>query len=150
MNHFLLANRRYARNMPVMESEAGRYGIHAMELLINEMLKQGADHRNLRAKVFGGGDVLRNYRGEKDNFFLVGQVNCHFVQEFLRNERIPITASHLGGDHGRVVHFRSSDYAAHMKPISHARDAKVVQLEHNFWEKRIQDHEQEQTDIELW
>ena len=66
MNHFLLANRRYTRDTPVIESEAGRYGIHAMELLINEMLKQGAQRSNLKAKVFGGGDVLRYYKGGQD------------------------------------------------------------------------------------
>src|SRR5665647_2303892 len=39
MNHFLLSSRRYSRDLPNFISEAGRYGIHAMELLINEMMR---------------------------------------------------------------------------------------------------------------
>ena len=54
MNHFLLANRRYARNLPLNVTDAGRYGINAMELLINDMMKLGAVKARLKAKVFGG------------------------------------------------------------------------------------------------
>ncbi len=150
MNHFLLANKRYARNMPVIESEAGRYGIHAMELLINDMLKEGAQHQHLKAKVFGGGDILRYYKGGRDNFFYVGQVNCRFVQEFLKNERIPITASDLGSDYGRVVYFKSNDYFVHMKKISHSQDENVVNEEHNFWKNSIDKQEKEQEQIKFW
>ncbi|MCP4995153.1 MAG: chemotaxis protein CheD [Gammaproteobacteria bacterium] len=150
MNHFLLANNRYAKNMPVIESEAGRYGIHAMELLINEMLKIGAQRNNLKAKVFGGGDVLRYYRGDKDNFFYVGEINSRFVREFLQNEKIQITASDLGSDYGRVVHFRSRDFSAFMKKISHSQDEKVVTKEHQFWQKSIDQHEHEKEKIQIW
>ena len=66
MNHFLLANQRYSKSLSVIQSEAGRYGIHAMELLINAMLKAGADRANLQAKAFGGGNVLQNlYKNER-------------------------------------------------------------------------------------
>jgi chemotaxis protein CheD len=54
MNHFLLANRRCCRDVPVLASEAGRYGVHAMELLIDRMLHCGARRRDLKAKAFGG------------------------------------------------------------------------------------------------
>ncbi|MCP4285214.1 MAG: chemotaxis protein CheD [Gammaproteobacteria bacterium] len=150
MNHFLLANKRYARNMPVIESEAGRYGIHAMELLINEMLKQGAQLRNLKAKVFGGGDVLRYYQGGRDSFFFVGEINCRFVREFLRNEKIPVTASDLGRDYGRVVHFSSADFSAYMKKISHSQDVQVVNSEHRYWQQSIDRHEHEKDEIQIW
>jgi len=150
MNHFLLANKRYARDMPVIDSEAGRYGIHAMELLINEMLKQGAKRRNLKAKVFGGGDVLRYYKGGKDNFFYVGEVNCRFVREFLRNEKITVTASDLGADYGRVIHFRSTDFSAFMKKITHSQDTRVINSEHTYWQQSIQQHEREKDEIQFW
>ena len=47
MNHFLLSNKRYARRMPYYETEAGRYGVHSMEMLINEMMKMGARREHL-------------------------------------------------------------------------------------------------------
>ncbi len=150
MNHFLLANKRYARNIPVIESEAGRYGIHAMELLINEMLKLGAKRAHFKAKVFGGGDVLRYYKGGQDNFFYVGEINCRFVREFLRYEKIPVTASDLGRDYGRIVHFRSTDYSAYMKIISHSQDVQVVNSEHKYWQQNVDKHEHEKDEIQIW
>lgn len=41
MNHFLLAHRQYSQSVPLCLTEAGRYGVHAMELLINKMLQLG-------------------------------------------------------------------------------------------------------------
>jgi chemotaxis protein CheD len=144
MNHFLLANRRYSVDLPVMESEAGRYGIHAMELLINQMLKQGAKRKSFVAKVFGGGDVLHQHRKEKDNFFAVGDVNSRFVKDFLKSESIPIVASDLGRDYGRIIHFKAKDYSVYMRKISHKYDKKVAREEHDYWQKSIKEHEQEQ------
>jgi chemotaxis protein CheD len=81
MNHFLLANRRYARNMPMSVTDAGRYGVHAMELLINDLMRLGADRRRLKAKAFGGGAVLKDVA--EDNFLCVGDINARFIREFL-------------------------------------------------------------------
>lgn len=50
MNHFLLANTQSQRRDPLLFSQAGRYGIHAMELLINAMLKKGAERKHLQQK----------------------------------------------------------------------------------------------------
>lgn len=52
VNHFML---------PFQASDSavcGRYGVHAMELLINEFARLGGDRRRLRAKVFGGSSVI--------------------------------------------------------------------------------------------
>lgn len=154
MNHFLLANRRYAKNIPVIASEAGRYGIHAMELLINSMLKMGVKRENLRAKAFGGGNVIGS-KNSGDNFFAVGDVNARFIQEFLRNERIPLISSDLGGNTGRVIHFVSEDYSIFMKKIEHCHDNEVVEEEHLYWEKSIVEHEKEEQaakpgDVVFW
>ncbi|MCG8425751.1 MAG: chemotaxis protein CheD [Chromatiales bacterium] len=150
MNHFLLAHkRRYPQDIPIIQSEAGRYGINAMELVINEMMKQGAQRRNLRAKVFGGGDVLRYYKNGRNNFFYVGEVNCRFAREFLKNETIPVVASDLGGDYGRVIHFQSTDFAVYMKKIAHSKD--TVDIEHNYWKKTIQQQDElEQKETQFW
>jgi chemotaxis protein CheD len=42
-----------------MASDATRYGNFAMEHLINMILKNGGRKMNLRAKIFGGGKVLK-------------------------------------------------------------------------------------------
>ncbi len=42
MNHFLLSGRQNNADK-IWLSEAGRYGIHSMEIIINGMLKLGAE-----------------------------------------------------------------------------------------------------------
>ncbi len=116
MNHFMLSNRRYAKNLPTCMSEAGRYGIHAMELIINEMLKLGARRANLKAKAFGGGSINLGTES-RDNFFCVGDVNSRFIREFLKNDGIPLIAEDLGGDQARVIHFLQDDFSVHVKKI---------------------------------
>ncbi|HEX9022126.1 MAG TPA: chemotaxis protein CheD, partial [Nitrospirota bacterium] len=116
MNHFLLSNRRYAREIPVCQSEAGRYGINAMEFLINDMLKLGAKRENLRAKAFGGASIHLN-PAVKDNFFCVGEVNTRFIREFLKNDGIPLVAEDLGGESARIIHFLFDDYSVRVKKV---------------------------------
>ena len=87
INHFML---------PETELNSGnifsaRYGSYAMEVLVNELLKQGAIRRNLEAKVFGGANVLRSITSAD-----VGMRNAEFVREYLANEQIPIVAEDLG------------------------------------------------------
>jgi chemotaxis protein CheD len=149
MNHFLLSNRRYARNIPVVLSEAGRYGIHAMELLINDMLKLGAKRANLNAKVFGGG-ALYLKPDVKDNFFCVGDVNVRFVREFLKNENIPLVAEDLGGENARVIHFSYEDFSVHVKRIAKTTAPDLIQTERQFWLKAIEEHERAKPQAEVW
>ncbi len=95
MNHFMLP--------ASAEGEAGsaRYGVQAMELLINACMKQGADRNRLEAKVFGGGHVLR-VRESADN---VPRSNIKFALGFLQTECIPIVSRDLGGYAGREIYF---------------------------------------------
>ncbi len=149
MNHFMLSNRRYARNIPTVLSEAGRYGIHAMELLINEMLKMGAKRQNLRAKAFGGGSI--NLGTEiKDNFFCVGEVNIRFIREFLKNDGIPLVAEDLGGEKARIIHFLYDDFSVHVKKIGKATASNLVQNERQFWLKTIENQERAKAQTEVW
>lgn len=95
MNHFMLPAGEQDAELPT------RYGINAMEVLINEIMKRGGERRRLRAKVFGGGHVL--------NIQSVGMAvperNARFVKEFLATEKIPILSQRLGGSNPLQVHF---------------------------------------------
>ena len=93
LNHFLLPGT--ARGQQSM-----RYGVHAMEVLINDILKRGGRKSRLQAKVFGGGNVIAVSAGDT-----VGERNARFVREFLKSEGIRIEAEDLGGDHARRVYF---------------------------------------------
>jgi len=141
MNHFLLAYRNHSFSNPTIESEEGRYGINAMELLINDMMAKGAIRRHLKAKCFGGGDVL-HLRGEAGGRRSVGGANIDFIREFLKDENIPIVGSALGGEHGRNVHFVGDDFSVYVKTIGKRREEAVAESERKYWKKSIKEHEQ--------
>lgn len=149
MNHFLLAYRHHAHNTPIIESEEGRYGIYAMELLINEMMKLGANRQNLKAKCFGGGNVLK-LREDRDNKETVGDVNVLFIKEFLIKENIPLVSAGLGGNIGRNVHFVGSDYSVFVKKIGHSQQQLLETEERRYWKKNIEAHEKPGSTAEFW
>jgi chemotaxis protein CheD len=97
MNHFMLPDGGEASS-PV--SASMRYGTHAMEILINDLLKAGARRENLEAKVFGGGAVLRGFSAMN-----VGERNAAFVTQFLKTEKIRVLAEDLNDIYPRKVYF---------------------------------------------
>ena len=149
MNHFLLSNKRYARDMPVCITEAGRYGIHSMELLINEMWNRGAQRGNLKAKAFGGGSVLKPVDAFTSSFFAVGEVNVRFIREFLQNENIPLVSSDLGGTVGRVINFFSGDFSVYVRKMAET-GSKIDKREEQYWKNTMQKQEETDTQIDLW
>lgn len=92
MNHLLL---------PELASSNGgvdTVGAIAMERLINRMVRQGAERRVLRSKVFGGASMLS---GITD----IGHRNVTFAKEYLSREGIPCDAESLGGSMARRLKF---------------------------------------------
>ena len=98
MNHFMLPGKAEAAASPMAVS--ARFGVYAMEVLINRMVHLGADRRRLVAKVFGGARVLQGF-----DTLDVGALNSRFVLAFLREEDIPVRAQDLLGDSPRKLHF---------------------------------------------
>ena len=98
MNHFMLPKSTHEKAGWL--SSSARYGAYAMEVMINQILKQGAKRENLEAKVFGGGAVIRNM-----NSLNVGDDNAKFALEYLKKERIPVVAKDLLGDLPRKVYY---------------------------------------------
>jgi len=149
MNHFLLSNKIYSKEMPLCITEAGRYGIHSMELMLNEMWNRGAKRGNLKAKAFGGATVLKAANFSKSNFFAVGEVNVRFIREFLQGEKIPLVSSDLGGTVGRVIHFHSANFSVYVKKMRKP-DEKLVKREEHYWKKTLQKQEEAKTQVDLW
>ena len=110
INHIMISKSADPRQM--LLSQDSRYGIHAMELLINNMLKKGASRRGLKAKVFGGGKVLNN--NETD----IAYANVDFAVSYLENEGIPILARDTGGHGGRKIYFFPKDFSVYLRRIN--------------------------------
>jgi len=96
LNHFLLPENRSNSD----ESQSARYGVQAMEVLINDLLKQGAKKTNLVAKIFGGANIIATTSPNS-----VGMQNANFVKDFLQAEGIPVLAEDLGGTRARRIYF---------------------------------------------
>lgn len=92
MNHFLLPEG------PATRSDVCSFGVNAIELLINGLIKAGADRQALCAKVFGGAEM---YRGLTD----AGNRNGAFVLDYLSREGIECSNKSLGGSQARRIEF---------------------------------------------
>jgi chemotaxis receptor (MCP) glutamine deamidase CheD len=106
-----------------------RCGIHAMELLINALMRLGADRRRFTAKAFGGGNVLPVFRAPT-----VGELNTRFVREFLKTERIPLVAERLGGDQAVRAIFHTHTGKAFVQTVDGSRLTKLIREETAWYE----------------
>lgn len=98
MNHFLLPGDMPGVEQAARGGNALRHGVHAMELLMNELLCNGAQRNRLEAKLFGGARMMK---GLTD----VGRLNASFAERFLKDEGIAIVGSSLRGNYGRRIQF---------------------------------------------
>ena len=111
MNHFMLP---WGNGVG---DDAGRFGVHAMDLLISAIMKAGGDRRQLVAKVFGGANLL----DVKGPVVDIPRQNVEFAQTFLEDEGIPIVGTDVGGRHARQVHFHTRPGRAFVKRVRHVR-----------------------------
>jgi chemotaxis protein CheD len=105
-----------------------------MELLINELMKQGADRRKLVAKAFGGANVLPGMVTAA-----IGDDNARFVHEFLSTERIPLVAQRLGGDKAVHVRFNTDTGRVVVRTVDGSRLPQIVQAEASYWRSHLDD-----------
>ncbi|MGZ4954728.1 MAG: chemotaxis protein CheD [Methylobacter sp.] len=150
MNHFLLVQRHHSiHETTLLGTEDGRYGVHAMELLINQMLKQGAERSYLKAKAFGGGDVLK-LNNELHGGKSIGAINCAFIKTFLRTERIPLVASDLGGNIGRKIFFLANDFSVYLKRIERTEELPILNRNNSLWKNATAQTPQPSEPVIFW
>jgi chemotaxis protein CheD len=118
MNHFLL---------PDGGDSSARYGVFAMELLINELMKRGARRGSLEAKVFGGAAVIQGMTQ-----LAVGQQNVEFVERFLAQERIPIVSKDVLDVCPRKVCFFPRSGRAMVRKLAPATARSVIGEESSY------------------
>ncbi len=140
MNHFLLPMHHFVRREPVLASDAGRYGLWAMELIINGMFNLGARREHLRAKVFGGANVLALIHHLPERFN-IGTSNVQFVRHFLERDQIPLVAEDLGGDQARQIHFHGADFSVYVRRVPKRSAEQIAIDEEAYWQRTLRDQE---------
>lgn len=140
MNHFLLPE----GDPNDLLSSSGRYGVYAMELLINHLVKLGGRRDRFRAKIFGGGAVIRGMVHSN-----VGQNNAEFIQSYLKNEMIPIDASDLLDIYPRRVNFYPVSGKAMMKKLTKHYDDELIDNETRY-RKAVDASQVDSGDVDLF
>lgn len=124
MNHFMLPSTLDSSD-PIGAS--ARYGVFAMELLINHLIKLGGRRHRFEAKVFGGGNVLRGLTATN-----VGSRNAEFAEDYLRTERIPIVAHDVMGEFPRKVYFFSQEGRVLVKKLRQMHNHTILDREAEY------------------
>lgn len=123
MNHFMLPDDGGRDS----NGSSARYGIYAMEILINHLLKMGARRNRLEAKVFGGGAVMASLSSSN-----VGARNAEFVLEFLKTEKIPIVAKDLLDSYPRKIYYFPDQGRVLVKKLHRVHNETLFRRERDY------------------
>lgn len=147
MNHFMLPE---GSDPSGVASESARYGAYAMEILVNDLLKHGANRKHLEAKVFGGGNVIeiaglvacaeparpstaQPRAGSRMAVWRsVGERNATFVLDFLHSEGIRVAARDLLDVHARKVYYFPSTGRTLVKKLRKLNNDTILQREREY------------------
>jgi chemotaxis protein CheD len=121
MNHFMLP---FISDFGESIDTSARYGTYAMEVLIKQLLEMGAQRKNLEAKIFGGGNLLKSFTLDK-----VGERNATFVRTYLKQEQIPVVAEDLLDIYPRKIYFFPDQGTVKVKKLVRLHNDTIVQRE---------------------
>lgn len=125
MNHFLLPGHEDLDNRV---STAARYGVFAMERLINGILSANGQKSRLEIKVFGGGNITNNSAR-------IGSMNAEFVRAYLKKEGFRIASEDLEGNQPRCIHYYSDTGRVMVRSLRRQDDLVVVEEEARYSEQ---------------
>jgi chemotaxis protein CheD len=97
MNHFMLPGRISVRD--IFADKSAKYGITAINSLIEKMKKIGGVKKNFEAKIFGGGHVMRT----NDDSVTIPSDNIKLARVMMEIEDIPIIQSDVGENFTRKL-----------------------------------------------
>ncbi len=129
LNHFMLPDSPSEARSLGNKTKSLRYGLYAMECLVNDLLTMGAKREHLSAKVFGGANITGALNTQH-----VGRRNAEFVIDFLQKDKIKVVASDLGGPHSRRIRFNTQTSAVRVERVASANSA-ALQQEKRYSEK---------------
>lgn len=142
MNHILLPGHADLNHY----DSSARYGINAMELLINAIMTNGGKRTNLKAKVFGGANLLPNISQEHR----MGEKNAAFVLEFLNRESIDLAGKDIGGKLSRRVYFHTDTGEVFLKRIHSIYNRNIVVREEEKTLSRIRKEAKKESEFTLF
>lgn len=140
MNHFLLPEQLNNNNKEIPT----KYGVNAMEILINGIMELGGNRGNLVSKVFGGARLLSG----KNDMGSPGDNNSKFILNFLRTEKIRVISKDIGGTEARKIFFHTDSGELYLMRLA-TIDQQMINRESRYI-KRIKKDMKIKTDITLF
>lgn len=123
MNHFLLPFIEH--ELHEKESQSTRYGVHAMELLVNEVMKAGGRRSDLEVKMFGGAGLVS---GGGDS----GRRNIDFARHYLETEGLRLVAADVGDTWPRRLEFHPRSGRARVRRLQAVAVPRVSEQEKRY------------------
>lgn len=124
MNHFMLPD---APDHGAPSGAPARYGLYAMEVLINDLLRRGAQRERIRTKVFGGANMTGSDAREH-----IGSRNARFVLSFLAEDGFIPEVAELGGDNCRRIYFETATGVVRMNRVKKREGVQVLDAEARY------------------
>jgi chemotaxis protein CheD len=143
MNHFMLpiseGNGWGGVGDPV--STAMRYGNHAMEAMINDILSHGGRRKNLEVKVFGGGQIMESTTDK-------GGQNIEFIHRYLETEGLLLLNEDVGDIYPRKVLYYPATGRVRLKKLRHLHNNTILKRERDY--RRVLGEKSIEGEIELF
>jgi len=127
MNHFMLPGQHKPMDkwLHPSLSFANRYGNFAMENLINDILCNGGERKNLEIKLFGGGKILSHITD-------IGKFNIDFIETYVATEGLKLIAKDLGSMFPRKVVYDPLSGVAKVKKLRSLRNQTILEREKRY------------------
>tara|TARA_B110001454_G_scaffold219136_1_gene250315 strand:+ start:51579 stop:52040 length:462 start_codon:yes stop_codon:yes gene_type:complete len=101
LNHYLLPE------PTPNDAVSPRYGTIAISELISQLKRLGANTNNLKAKIYGGGNVITNVLSGPS----IGSLNIAVAEKTLKHLGIPIVEKNVGGTKARTIKLNTTTFA---------------------------------------
>lgn len=90
----------------VPSGQSGRYVNSSVRLLLKKLICRGVSKSNLEVKVFGGGNLLPGKSSTPLNRLInIGRLNVETALMVIQELGLQVTATDVGGNHGRRLMF---------------------------------------------
>jgi chemotaxis protein CheD len=143
MNHFMIPGMDQSGAGDNNDSYGpARYGLFAMEFLINAILKCGARRERLLVKLAGGGQVVRSRTP-------IGQENVAFARQYLEDERFQLVGEHVEGDRARRLVFHPLSGRSKVLELSPVEYTSAERDEERY-ARKVEEQPEDYGDIELF
>ena len=119
MTHILLPSYDFLYNKTPLRYPH-KYADRAVIDLINQLEKEGANKKNLKAIIIGGSKIFQNHHNN------IGNENAEMVKQELHKYNIEIIKEDIGGNNGRSVVFKTKTTSVLVRGTRQEKYKKII------------------------